>query len=105
MVKFLNHEALASNLFFEGTSVNTSLQAAWVEQCTMTLPALKLLCQRMESDWQKLNPKMRKPWASRDLDPELMFMFYLLRSQNPCTGPIKLRCRGLGSVCWRQVRF
>lgn len=76
MVKFLNHEALASNLFFEGTSVNTSLQAAWIEQCTMTLPALHLLCERMESDWQKLNPKMRKPWSSRELDSELMFGYF-----------------------------
>ena len=112
MVKFLNHEALASNLFFEGTSVNTSLQGAWIEQCTMTLPALDLLCERMESDWQKLNPKMRKPWSSRDLDSELMFIFYLPRSKSLCANQIDmplprvsmLKASQIQCRVWKEVK-
>lgn len=74
MARFLTHESIANQLFSLGFCVATPQQVAWTEQLTNCEKTLLLMCERMESDYTKLTAKMRRPWSTKDVVPELVLV-------------------------------
>ena len=68
MPKFLNHDALAADLFNLNHTTGTGILASWKETLTNSEALLQLLVGRMEQDWLALAVKSRKPWNVKDCD-------------------------------------
>ena len=71
MAKFITHESLAAGAWNRTHCSATDTMQAWQETLTNTDDILNLVLDRMSSDWKSLNPKMRKPFTLRDVDPRL----------------------------------
>lgn len=68
MHKYLTHESIAQGWFnIDHSSVIPSI-AQWEEKLVNTDAVLGLMCDRMLSDYESLNPKMRKPYTAKDID-------------------------------------
>ena len=67
MGKFMSHEGLANGVFDEGYCSASGVLLPWENQLTNTISSLQLLVERLSSDYQALNPKMRKPYHGKDI--------------------------------------
>lgn len=63
MVKFMTHEALASNAFNRQENMSGPY-GAWADVLTNSDESLALVCDRLSSDFTSLHTKMRKPWSA-----------------------------------------
>ena len=68
MVKFVTHESIGSGVFNRTNCAATTALAGWEDILTNSPQGLDLLLQRMEADHIALNAKLRKPYASKDLE-------------------------------------
>lgn len=68
MGKFMSHEPLAQGMFNIPYNCAYTSVGAWKDVLENTEPILLLLCDRMESDWQNLAPRMRKHWQAGQVD-------------------------------------
>lgn len=69
MHRFLNHDSLASGFFNADYHGGTGVYRAWVDHCHNDDFSLRLLVDRLESDYESLTVKMRRPWAGKDVEP------------------------------------
>lgn len=69
MPKFITHEPLAAKLLNKGHSTAQGALLPWANQLSNTEELLNLLVSRMESDYQALAVKMRKPWTASAVEP------------------------------------
>lgn len=84
MGRIITHEPLAAGLFNTGYCGANSFSMAWQVELSNSKELLQLLCERMRSDYCGQNPKMRRPYTSKELDPCIVrcvrfFTFLLLR--------------------------
>ena len=68
MHRVIQHDALAAGILNFNYTGGTAQYATWKDELSNTDELLKLISERMESDYESINPKMRKPIALRDLD-------------------------------------
>lgn len=68
MHRFLTHDAIKEGVFNRDFCSAHGAFSAWPDDLTNTDGTLSLLLKRLESDWLALNPKLRKPYAARDVD-------------------------------------
>ncbi|CAK9067235.1 unnamed protein product, partial [Durusdinium trenchii] len=66
MVKFLPHESVANGSFNLGHNTVLPQIKVWEDHLGNTEEVLTLLVSRLESDYAALNPKMRRPYQSKD---------------------------------------
>ena len=69
--KLMSHEPLATGLFNLNFTSDKGQWAAWQTVLVNNEPLLQLLVSRMSNDYEQLTPKMRKPFAMKDIDPQL----------------------------------
>lgn len=69
MVKFLPHESVANGSFNLGHNTVLPQIKVWEDHLGNTEEVLTLLVSRLESDYAALNPKMRRPYQSKDVEP------------------------------------
>ena len=68
MHRVIQHDALAAGILNFNYTGGTAQYDTWKDELSNTDELLKLISERMESDYESINPKMRKPIALRDLD-------------------------------------
>ena len=71
MPRFINHDGLAEGLLNDAYCSGTGPHASWKLQLTNTVDILFLMLTRLESDWESLTPKARRPWNLKELDSHL----------------------------------
>lgn len=71
MQRYITHEPLSAGIFNRDFNGATTSCQSWNTELQNSCKALALMCQRMQSDFVGLHPKMRKPWTLRDLEPSL----------------------------------
>ena len=69
MNKFITHDAIAQGILNADYSSATGALSVRHKECTNSEVVLDLMLERMSSDFESLNPKMRKPWTAKDLEP------------------------------------
>lgn len=67
MQKFLTHDAVAQGWFGLGKTSSSSAICQWEADLANTDRVLELMCERLQSDYESLAPKMRKAWTSKDV--------------------------------------
>lgn len=72
MQKYVLHEAVSDGLFDRNHCSAGGALSAWGAELTNSPPILAFLCQRMESDYESLTAKMRKPFNTASVDTRLI---------------------------------
>lgn len=67
MQKFVTHESISIGYFNRDYSGGTGVLAAWSAELRNTPKILDLLIQRMHTDFERLTPRMRKPYGPKDV--------------------------------------
>ncbi|CAE7235238.1 unnamed protein product [Symbiodinium sp. CCMP2592] len=70
MNKILNHEPIADGLFNRDYCAASGQLKPWADILSNTPQSLELTLHRMEEDYKNLHVKMRKPFASKDVEPQ-----------------------------------
>ena len=68
MHRVIQHDALAAGMLNSSYTGGTAQHATWKDELSNNDELLTRISKRMESDYESLNPKMRKPIALRDLE-------------------------------------
>lgn len=71
MGKFITHDALAGGFLNTSFNGGTGSFGPWEHELQNTPEIVGLVVQRLTSDYEKANPKMRKTWTAKDLVPRL----------------------------------
>jgi len=67
MGKFVTHEALSLGYFNRNFTGGTGLLQAWSLELTNSPTSLDFLIQRLRTDYERLNPKMRRAYGAKDI--------------------------------------
>ena len=67
MQKFLTHEAIAGGYFNEDFNGGVGIFSAWAGELTNNARVVDFLIQRLPTDYERLNPKMRKAFGAKDV--------------------------------------
>ncbi len=62
MHRFLTHDAIAQGIFNRDCCTAGATMTAWQEQLVNTTDVLKLMCQRMDQEFNNTPLRFRKPW-------------------------------------------
>ena len=82
MVKFITHEPLERGLFNYEYCSGQGVLAPWNSELTNTCEILELVVMRLESDFQRLNPRMRKPYSAKDVETHMHIVLFLIFSDS-----------------------
>lgn len=79
MQKYILHEAISEGCFDRNyCSANGNL-SPWAAELTNSPMVLEYLCQRMESDYEGLSAKMRKPYTMVSIDTRFVLISYSVK--------------------------
>ena len=67
MQKFLTHEAIAGGYFNQDFNVGVGVFSAWAGELANSGRTVDFLIQRLQTDYERLNPKMRKAFGAKDV--------------------------------------
>ena len=67
MSKFITHDAIAGGFLNTSFNGGTGNLVAWEHELQNTPEIVRLVVQRLTSDYEKASPKMRKTWTGKDL--------------------------------------
>lgn len=80
MVKFMTHEPLERGIFNSEYTSGQGTLSPWSNELSNTTEVLDLLLVRLESDFERLNPRMRKAYGAKDVETckggPLYFVFF-----------------------------
>lgn len=68
MPKFITHEAIAANTLNIGYSTGSGPTLPWQEVLVNREETLELLVDRMQSDYEGIQIKQRKPWGQKEVE-------------------------------------
>lgn len=68
MNRFLNHDGLAAGIFNREYQGATGQMTGWDRQLANHPELLSLMLNRMQTGYENLAPKMRKPWNQAALE-------------------------------------
>ena len=68
MGKMLTHDSIASGAWNDGFNAASSSMVAWEAVLTATPRLLHLVLDRMQSNYEALHPKMRKPYGFKEVE-------------------------------------
>ena len=68
MHRVIQHDALAAGILNSDYTGGTAQFATWKDELCNNDALLTTISKRLDSDYESLNPKMRKPVALRDLE-------------------------------------
>lgn len=68
MQRFITHEAIACGYFNEDFSGGSGTLSAWAAELANSPKVTGFLIQRIQSDYERSNVKMRKAYGAKDVD-------------------------------------
>ena len=92
MHRFMTHEPLEKSMFNRDFTSGVGALSPWAEELRNRPPVTALLLQRLQSDYERLNPKMRKAYNGEDVDA---WPYRALHSPSPrrcCKGTARPSC-------------
>lgn len=73
MHRFIYHDGLAAGMFNSDFVGGIGVYHAWADHCHNDERSLQWLVGRLQSDFESLNVKMRRPWSAKDVESQLNY--------------------------------